>query len=367
MTMTLNARDYIVSSLVALIGTMLLSSCGTRPVDLAAIQQYAKTTASAATTFDAIADDYYQSCLRRREYAQPATVGGQALSSVLPMRAAPPTAPSPGATPAAVPIKGDADCDDSSSIAYRWQLENDVVVGYVRALGDVAGVDTAPQNFDTLASSLKSAGAINSDATATAAGNLAAALVSAIIVARQRAAVREIVQSAHDNGLGTLVSGLEFAASQYDGQLNREHDAVASYYDTVLGNEEREFAVLECPQTHSSTVRSTLRCSSYTSHGGASEPPSHARVSGVFRDARAAQLRDMMRQQRLQRIDTFSTISNNMEAGHAYSGAIAAIGSGNDALLTAPANNLQAIVAIVKPYVDMLQDKVAAMVAALRK
>jgi hypothetical protein len=365
--MSPSARKYILALLTGSIASTQLSGCGVHPIDLAAIQQYAKTTAAASTSFDSIADDYYQTCLRRREYAQPATVGGQPLSSKLPSRPAPPGAPSPGATPPSVKIAGDASCQDYSTIAYRWQQENDVVVGYVRAIGDVAGVDTTPQNLGDLAASLKNAGAIGSDATATAAGNLASAIVSAVLAAKQRNAVRDIVQRAHDNGLGQLVSGLRFNAVQYKLQLGLEHEAVASFYDTVLGNEERAFAVLECPVTLSSSVRTILQCDKYSSLAKVAQRSAQSRLHSVFRDARAAQLRDMMKQQRLQLLDTLNTISHNLLAADAYSGAIGAIGSGNDALLASPPNDLQAIVAVVKPYVDLLQDKVAAMVAALRK
>jgi hypothetical protein len=362
-----SVRNYILAALTGSIACTQLSGCGARPIDLAAIQEYAKTTAAASTSFDSIADDYYQTCLRRREYAEPATAGGQALSKTLPSRPEPPVARSPGATPQAANIGGDASCQESSSLAYRWQQENDVVVGYVRAIGDVAGVDTAPQNFGDLASSLKSAGAIDSDATATAAGNLATALVSALISARQRAAVRQIVQSAHDNGLSTLISGLQFTASQYKGQLDREHDAVASYYDTVLGGEEREFAVLECPEIESPGLRSELDCAQYVERDSGARYHKITRSVIVLREARAAQLRDLIRQQRLQRLASFNSISSNVKAEQAYVGAIGAIGAGNDALLEAPPNDLQAIVSSVKPYVDLLQDKVAAMIAALRK
>lgn len=343
--------------------TLLLcicSACTTRTVDLSAVQQYAKTTAEAGVSFDAIADDYYQSCLRRREYAQPGTVGGKTLSSMLPTRPSPPSAPQPGATPHELnPATEDPDCNDASSIAYQWQLENAVVVGYVRSLGDVAGVDTAPKNFGDLASALKSAGAINSDATATAAGDLATALANALIAARQQAALHDIVQAAHDKGLSTVVKGLQYTARAYQGKVERERTAVRSYYSTILVSEQQEYAVLQCSATQDSGLRRLLACSQYR------RAPSLK--STVEKRARAAELRDLIRRQRIDRITALNAIDGRIQAAQDYSDAVGAIGSGNDALLAVPPHDMHAIVATVRPYVDLLGDKVAAMVAALRK
>jgi len=324
------------------------SGCASRTVDLSAVQQYAKTTAEASASFDAIADDYYQSCLRRREYAQPGSVGGKSLASMLPDRPATPQALSPG--------KEDPDCNDASSIAYQWQLENGVVVGYVRSLGDVAGVDTAPKNFGDLASALKNAGAINSDATATAAGDLATALANALIAARQRAALHGIVQAAHDKGLNTLVKGLQYTAQAYQGKLDRERTALRSYYSTVLGSEQQQYAALECSTTQDTRLRQTLTCR---------QKPSTQSL--VERRANAAELRDLIRRQRIERMNALNAIDGHIQAAQDYGDAVGAIASGNDALLAAPPNDMHAVVSTVKPYVDLLGEKVIAMVAALRR
>jgi hypothetical protein len=331
---------------------------------LSAVQQYAKTTAAASASFDALSDDYYRTCLRRREYSEPATVGGESLAAETPTRPTPIPAPSPGATPQPASTNGDdSQCQSSSSLAYRWQLENDVVVDYVRALGEVAGVDTAPKNFDTLASALKNAGVIGNDATATAAGNLAAAVGNALIAARQRAAVRQIVQAAHDGGLGQVVSALQFTADEYRVKLQLEHTAVQSYYTTVLGNEQREFAVLECSSTTSARLRQLLNCQRYPVR-----PPGRGTsLALVAREARASELRDLMKRQRLERVDSFTSLAQHAKAAIAYREAVGAIASGNDALLKIPGNDAQSLAVTIKPYVDLLQDKVAAMVAALRK
>lgn len=330
--------------------------CASRNVDISAVQQYAKTTADASASFDVIADDYYQSCLRRREYAQPGSVGGKPLSSMLPARPNPPSATQPGAPPVLTPGKEDPDCNDASSIAYVWQLENAVVVGYVRSLGEVAGVDTAPKNFGDLASALKNAGAINSDATATAGADLATALVNALIAARQRSALHGIVQAAHDNGLNTLVKGLQYTAQIYQGRLDRERTALRSYYSTILGSEQGQYAALECSATQDPRLREVLACR---------QQPSSQSI--VEHRANAAELRDLIRRQRIERINALNAIDGHVQAAQDYSDAVGAIAAGNDALLAAPPNDMRAVVVTVKPYVDLLGDKVVAMVAALRK
>lgn len=336
----------------------------THAIDLSAVQQYAKVTAAASAGFDAVANGYYETCMRAREYAQPAGVAGQPLSATPPPRPLPSLTPKPGETPHPLnPQATDPNCFDASAIAYRWQDENHVVVDYVRSLGAVAGVDTTPSDFNTLASSLKAAGAIESDATATAAGNLAAALAGALIAARQRAALREIVQAAQDNGLPVLVTGLQSVADLYVGKLNRERTTTGSYYDTVLGGEEREFAVLECASTSNHEIRAQLDCRRYPA-----VVKSGASVAARIRTAAsAARLRDLMRRQRVERLDDFGAIDQHVAAARAYRDAIGTIGEGNAALLKTPPNDVQAIADAVKPYVSSLEGEVAALVAALRK
>ena len=349
------AASRFKSSTALLGAAMALSAC-TAPIDLGAVQQYAKTTAAAAGSFDELAGDYYQSCLRTKEYAEPASVGGRPLSSKLPARPPAPPIPKPGQTPQPLnPQALDPDCTDASSIAYAWRNENAVVVNYVRSLGYVAGVDTKP-DFDDLASSLKNAGVLRSDATATAASNLAAALATGVIAARQQAALRQIVQSAQDNGLPTLVAGLQSIAQIYIGKLARERTSVGSYYDVILGGEQRRFAQLEYRNTLSLAIGSILKCGANLGK--------RMTTSGA---ARAAELRDAMRRQRIDRLAAFSAIDSQVRAATAYQAAIAAIGDGNGALLKVPSNDIRAIVATIKPYVDLLQDKVAALSAALRK
>lgn len=346
-------------AIIALLSS--LSGCGPQALDLSTVQDYAKTTAAAATSFDAIADDYYQSCLRRREFAQPATVGNEPLSFEQPLRPPPPTVPKPGQPPQPLdPQAEDSNCDDASDIAYTWAMENDAVVAYVRTLGQVAGVDTAPKNIDSLASALNSAGVIHSDKTASAAGDLATAIVSSLVAARERSAIRQIVQQAHDHGLPQVVAGLQFTARLYVDKLRIERRDVASYYTVVLGSEERQFATSECASTTSTEIHAALHCTAYPNSGR------HSRAFTLRAAASAAELRDLIKRQRLERLKAFNAVDSHVAAAQAYSDAIGTIGSGNDALLKAPANDTQGAIAIVKPYVDALHDKVAAMIAALR-
>lgn len=346
----------------AVLGVLLFTACSTKSVDIRAVQEYAKTTAAASTSFQAVANDYYRSCLRQREYAQPVTVGGEPLSSEMPVRPPPPSSPSPGTIP--VPVAGggnDADCHVSSALAYRWQLENQVLLDYVQSLGYVAGIDTKPKHLGALAASLHSAGILQNDNVATAAGNLATGLASEIIAARQRRSLYLIVQSARNAGIDAFAADLEHAAGIYQGELQRESNAVTVYYTMILSGEEHAFALAECSTNPSSQVRKALFCVHIPSrkHGG---------VRTVLRDeGRAAVLRERIRNARLARSKAYSLVGIHNNAAIAYSRAIGVIAAGNDALIKAPPNDLAGEAQAVQPFVSDLQSDVNALIGALKK
>jgi len=341
-----------------------LSACNTHAADLSTVQQYAKATATAGAAFGAVSNDLYESCLRYREYAQPASVGGEPLWSNIPERQPEPTPPPPGVAP--TPLDGaenDADCHVSSELANRWNLEDQALLGYVHALGTVAGVDVMPSNFDSLSGTLKRSGVIGNDAVASAAGDVAQHIAASLIAARQRHDVYLIAQAAQTGGLDRLVRDLQLVTTDtYRRKLDNERTAVAAFYTTILQKEARELAALECPVTSDSQVRRSLSCARY--------PPTRSKLSlsrRILADGQAAQLRDLIRRQRLARQDAFDQIDARKNAAKAYSRAVGDIARGNDAILTLKSGDLNAIVQSVKPYVADLKDNVSTLISALKK
>ncbi|MCL5258787.1 MAG: hypothetical protein M1314_03485 [Firmicutes bacterium] len=336
--------------------SLRLVACSPRSVDLSAVRQYAETSAAASSSFATLADDYYQSCLRQREYA-PVTVGGEPLSSEIPVRPPPPAGPSPAGRGG-----NDADCHVSSALAYRWQLENRALLDYVQSLGYVAGIDTRPKHLDALAAALHSSGIVQSDAVATAGGNLATGIVSELIAARARRSLYQIAHAAQHAGIGTFAGGLQETATIYRGELQREHVAAASYYTIILAGEEREFALLECAASTSTQVHKVLGCARFPGNG--------RRVSTrtmLMDEGRAAVLRERIRRVRLARAQAYAAIDNRAEAAAAYARAVGAIAEGNAALLKVPRGDLTGDVQAVQPYVSDLQGDVGALLSALQK
>src|ERR1700680_3512714 len=94
---------------------------GPHPVDFLAVREYARTRASEAASFDAIAANYYQSCPRTRDCSRPAGVGDQPFTEQTTGRHTPIPSPrsrsiSKGGTPA-------QNCDISRigiSSVYLW-------------------------------------------------------------------------------------------------------------------------------------------------------------------------------------------------------------------------------------------------------
>jgi len=336
---------------------ILFGGCNQSTVDLSAVQDYVKATATAGTAFGALADDLYHSCLRYQEYALTTNAGGAPLwSDVLA-----PTTPPSGASRRANLSMGDAHCQESSDLAHTWTLENDVLLSYVHALGAIAGVDTVPTNFGTLGASLKNAGVIAGDPVATAAATLAEKIAGSLIAARQRRSIQEIAATARTAGLNKLVRDLQRVTTLgYLRKLDNERLEVDGYYATIIQLEVRELNAFECATTVQKEAGLPLGCTRYR------HVKNRTLMQGVIAEGKAAQLRDLIRRQRLARDKTFQMIARHENAANAYNSAIGDIAAGNDAILAQP-GALKGVAAAIRPYAADLQGSTTALLNALKK
>lgn len=149
----------------ALIFVGAVAGCAA-PTDLSAISKYATTTAQSADSFAALAADYLASCQRYHAIFQgiietsaaPQTASFVTTNPQLEAFLLPRESPQPGyTTPPGIPVPqpmasgslgpqpaGSDSCADPRTISLAWREANAAVLGYVQALGSLAGVDAAP-------------------------------------------------------------------------------------------------------------------------------------------------------------------------------------------------------------------------------
>ncbi len=288
-------------------------------VDLAAVKQFVDTTNTAAQSFSVVADDYYGSCARDIEYRRrklfASTPIARPSSEAANFSPALPTMPTN--------LHSDPRCELSAVLADRWNLENGVIVAYVRALGAISGANAQPKNLDILASRLHDVGIINNDNVAKAAGSLATTMAAEFAKGRQRAAIRDFVIAA-DPDIRVLVDGL--------------HDIVVVNYKTLLKNEQIDLDTLFRGGIRRQTPRGNLE----------DILPLYFQREG-WAARRAA-------------------VTQREKSADSYAAAIHDIGSVHAELVRNADSSSQAIVvAVVKSYVDDLSSDVANLVNALRK
>ncbi len=382
---TLALRSQAAVTLVALV--LAGAGCTAKTVDLQAVRTFGTTTEAASKAFEEISADYLSSCLRYREYRAETRIGTQPLTAVpshtqiapMPLPSAPASAgpaqtlPSqPPATPALpmLPVGGDdRDCKVSALISARWALENRVLVGYVRALAAVAGVGTAPSktSFEALGSSLHSLGVFGSDATASAAADLADAIVSTL-VARQ--VDGDVVRLASDSKapVDQLVAGLETVSVAYRAQVLDEMAELDTSQIAILAYETqrlrrlRQEAGLPADTSATATLGEQL-AESDTAHLA-------ARVHVTVAVEQERLLAALLQRERIARRRTAwqSAVADAVRRANMasdYYSTVSIVGATNDALVKTR-GGVEAVVATVKPFVDQLIDPVDALVNAAK-
>lgn len=367
-----------------------LSACSARSVDLQALKDFGNTTTAASASFQEVSVDYYTSCLRYRDYRAETRLGTQPLTAIpthdpiVAMPASEPSArpeptvtdapliaarPAPTTTPLPQIILGtdDADCKASQALSARWSLENNVVVGYVQLLASLASVGTAPSqsSFESLGSALESAGTINGDATAKAGGDLAAAIVGALIARQQQHDLLALATDANAPVLA-LTTGLEQAAIAYRIVVRNELAELDSNRIVLISSETQELRRLrelaglpqESPADPAVSDTDTPADVERRATMLHITPPEERR-----RILTALLLRDRVSRQRAAWSADIADAVRRANMASDYYRAIAAIRKTQGALV-ATHGGIAALVQTVKPLVSELSDPVTALIAA---
>lgn len=188
-----------------------LTACR-QPVDLQAVQTFAKTADDLATVSSVMTPDFYASCIRR--------VAREASNQVI-------REPSPSEQE----IKK---CSEQDTVSQQWANANDVLVQYVRGLGELAGASAQSQDYGlpNLATQAKAAG-IFTQPQADAVKTFANDALNVIFANRRKAGVAEALSQA-DSALGAHVAVVDVVADKYDDQLHTEADQLDRFYHNNL-------------------------------------------------------------------------------------------------------------------------------------
>ena len=204
----------------------LASACAPT-IDLQAVSQYAQTAADANTSFASVAADFYQGCLRRRELQLQPRELPQTLIDLAPAY----TAASPLPVASAMP---GIPCGQERNISAEWDKRNRIVLGYIQAVGAIAGVDVRP-TFAPLGDALVSAKLI-SQTQDDAFTQLAQQIAATAIRGEQREAIATTVQRVNPS-LKTAVNALKIVDDAYGQTLNAEYNLTFAYYNTLIRSE----------------------------------------------------------------------------------------------------------------------------------
>jgi hypothetical protein len=241
---------------------LTLSGCG-QAIDLSNVSQFAQTTVAASKSFDELSADWADSCSRLTEYKMivqyarvigtspapmqitqrpdisPTFVPHDQLPAVTPPTPMPlpsaPTAAAPAATTSPTPAPDGGPCATATANSKAWKAANDIVVGYVKALGSIAGADTKTYNynFDKITGELK--GLTTSQQQGIS--GLATTLADAYTAARARSDIAGFVLQA-DDALHYAVATLQNEISQgYLNELDFEKGWQANAFVAELSNQ----------------------------------------------------------------------------------------------------------------------------------
>lgn len=382
---SLPSRTILISSVIVVVSG---SGCA-KTVDLQAVEKFQKTTAAASASFQQIAGDYYNSCLRYRDYRAETHLGTYPLTAIPthdPIVAMP--APETSAQPEPIvtsdpsakkaPPKSsellplalggdDRDCAVSKALSERWSLENKILIAYVQALGAVAGIGTAPSqpSFEALGAALKSAGAINSDATAKAGGDLADAIVAALIRRQQE---RDVVGLATDakGSVDALTEGLESVALLYRIAVRDELAELDSNRIVLISAEISRLNQLRQQAGLSNGVAPDVELLNDFSEAAIKKLATPLHLTNDEERARilaALRLRDRISRQRATWANDSSDAVRRANMAPDYFLAVAAIRKTHDSLVKTQ-GGLAGVVATMQPLVDELSAPVNALIAA---
>jgi hypothetical protein len=202
------------------LGCAVLCACE-KPVDTQRVQEYAKTFAAGASSFDDVAGDFAQSCVRIREYSDNS-------AAFLRTRPVVQMTPAPnGMTPST--------CALAASVSTQWKLRNAILEQYVQSLAAIAGVDTKPDGTDALGAALTNA-SIFSSTKASAFGDLVSTIVSIKLENDRDVELRRVVLQADPSVAQATESLASTAEGPYTTLLDDEEVVVDRFYQRYLRN-----------------------------------------------------------------------------------------------------------------------------------
>ncbi|HYK52229.1 MAG TPA: hypothetical protein VEV38_01700 [Candidatus Eremiobacteraceae bacterium] len=187
---------------VLLVTCGFLTACAHQALDLDAVNAFATTTAEAEQSFSDIAADFYASCVRSHQMS---------------FKSAPVV---------------DPDCTQSKADSKSWADANEIVISYVKALGDLAGGSSTTSDYGipALSTQLTTSGVLNTTQT-QAVQTFATDAVNVILAAERREALAGKMQQANAS-LKSVLDTLKTIASTYyvKNQLGFEHDQLVDFF-----------------------------------------------------------------------------------------------------------------------------------------
>jgi hypothetical protein len=227
----------------ALASILLLTACK-QGVDLAGVRTLAATVKDAEPSYTALADDYYATCQQSEGWQKLITfsLSPSSKNAAPPMKIAPVDRPPPSknsfASPPAVvapektldaSLKGSSVCDSVfKPVTEDWNRVNGVVIGYIAALGAVAGGQRATDfGLGNVTSKIQGL----TSAQGSALNEFLNAVANEVFNAKRRSAISQSAPGA-DAALQTLVKLQVDAANNYKIQLLKERGTIDSFYRT---------------------------------------------------------------------------------------------------------------------------------------
>jgi hypothetical protein len=363
--------------LVVLIGCALLAACATSTIDLSQVQQFSKHVDAASAAIAKLPDAYVASCDTMIEYegesrlgtlgSSPSVIGNElttrpvgdlatpAPANAPPAAASSPPAPSPAITPGPT-------CDSFVALGARWKQLNDTVILYVKGLGAVAGVTTAPseQKYKDLADKISSTGLL-STSIAEPAASFVAAIGNRVVAGQQSRDITDLVNlSQRDDVLKKVLGAGQDAARDARLQLVATKAVVDSRYGRVIATEVRLLRSLRlaagldpdpAPMQVSVGQLPAAR-------------PGPSRLDIPTLTARLETLRLTILTQRARWGAVDSGLQAQDEKLRAYGATMHDIGQVNDALVQQK-SGLAGLVAAVRPWVDDLGDQANTLIGAV--
>lgn len=186
-----------------LLGTLgCLTACTHQALDLNAVNAFAATTAASEQSFSDIAADFYASCVRSHQM----TFKNSPVA--------------------------DRDCAQSKADSKSWGDANEIVISYVKALGDLAGgtSTTSDYGIPALSTQLTTSGVVNTT-QAQAIQTFATDAVNVIFAAERREALADKMGQANAS-LKTVLDMLKVIGSNYyaKNQLGFEQDQLRDFF-----------------------------------------------------------------------------------------------------------------------------------------